>query len=1233
MKLKHVLASAVALLCSVATWAQALYNHTYTEGVTVAEGENYFLYNIASGMFLTDGMDYGTHASIDHAGRVVTLATSGGGYTINTTPFSANGSALKNGGLFLREDGEPFVDGTSAEWTFEQVSFNGYTNAYLIKTGEKYLYIDYADNLYLSKMGSFVRSGSNTGDAKSYWLLIPMSARQAVNDYTYLLRNTDMCHPWELPIWNNGNVNMCVGSKENVTAEAWHASFDFSQTISASIPNGKYTLHCQGFYYDTETPTVLYANSDQAGLMRWNQDCNAAQSGAKFLEGAYADNSVTTIVTDHTLKVGVTDPTNKNWQIFDNFYLEYFGSCVVNDAMALPDNGDMAADKWYYFNPGAGSFNLTATDLSKIVYTSDGTILTSAAVSTTFGANPVTLTNTTYYIKSSIENNFAYEADSYDLTEQTAAYNTAVINAGTAKTNAEAADKVNAEEKTALDEAITRYGSIDYSGPQNKALKDALETATATLTSATNTVKTSITAYANAKAYFDAVEPVLKTTNFYTSAAYATNYSTPKAAYEAGTLSDDDAAALSYGSRRDGKMPAILLSSWAGTTLYINTWSKESAGVAPARDFATPFFEYWGADRNNLAATTFTSTIGGLTPNALYAVTLNARVKQRDGNRKVADGITLKVGSGDAVDLTRGQHIAMTRRFIDSYTAYGYTNADGELVTTITVAENSNISWLAFRDVNYAHVEGATALDKVIAEVTALNGHVPTNVYSRANTVVTNYTDANYPTTDAGFATAISEIRAAAATAAAYKSEYESYLELKAYADALVAVDNNNPSANSTLATAISTAATNVNNVADVAALTSVNTTLKTAMVTYAGAANPVGDGKKFDLTFMLGKVKFDDCITWENPTVNGFDGWATEQSGGNFQVMENESVTSGDYHSFIEYWSADPQTNSKFNLYTTVSNLPEGTYTMSCYAFAGPDGYAGAAASSEVYFYANDTQGGKVSDSRLTQKEITFVNASEQDVKIGLKPVTGNTWRWMGIGYVKMYKTPAADDVVLDESRAYVEGETAADVLLTKTIYKGFNTLVLPFSMTSSEITTVLGDGKLYEFTGADAGSLNFNEVSTLAAHTPYLFKADADKIISRERISGRTITVSTNSLKVAGTDYNLQGTYTPYAKNGDGNPIVAERDYVLGADNNFHLTTTQNALKAFRAYIQANEASPVNPVKALSICIDGETTAIESLNGETMTDGAIYNMAGQRVNKAVKGLYIVNGKKMLVK
>ena len=47
------------------------------------------------------------------------------------------------------------------------------------------------------------------------------------------------------------------------------------------------------------------------------------------------------------------------------------------------------------------------------------------------------------------------------------------------------------------------------------------------------------------------------------------------------------------------------------------------------------------------------------------------------------------------------------------------------------------------------------------------------------------------------------------------------------------------------------------------------------------------------------------------------------------------------------------------------------------------------------------------------------------------------------------------------------------------------------------------------------------------------------------------------------------------------------------------------KNAIKAFRAYIQANEASNV---KALRI-----------------------NLDGQRVQKAQKGLYIINGKKVI--
>ncbi len=45
------------------------------------------------------------------------------------------------------------------------------------------------------------------------------------------------------------------------------------------------------------------------------------------------------------------------------------------------------------------------------------------------------------------------------------------------------------------------------------------------------------------------------------------------------------------------------------------------------------------------------------------------------------------------------------------------------------------------------------------------------------------------------------------------------------------------------------------------------------------------------------------------------------------------------------------------------------------------------------------------------------------------------------------------------------------------------------------------------------------------------------------------------------------------------------------------------------------------------------GETVGITTLKAEKASDNAIYNMQGQRVEKAAKGIYIQNGKKMLVK
>lgn len=72
------------------------------------------------------------------------------------------------------------------------------------------------------------------------------------------------------------------------------------------------------------------------------------------------------------------------------------------------------------------------------------------------------------------------------------------------------------------------------------------------------------------------------------------------------------------------------------------------------------------------------------------------------------------------------------------------------------------------------------------------------------------------------------------------------------------------------------------------------------------------------------------------------------------------------------------------------------------------------------------------------------------------------------------------------------------------------------------------------------------------------------------------------------------------------------------------------QPTVKANRAYLTVS----VPKAKVFYFTAEDaeEATGIENVNvNGNVNDGAVYNMAGQKVNKAVKGIYIINGKKVL--
>lgn len=119
---------------------------------------------------------------------------------------------------------------------------------------------------------------------------------------------------------------------------------------------------------------------------------------------------------------------------------------------------------------------------------------------------------------------------------------------------------------------------------------------------------------------------------------------------------------------------------------------------------------------------------------------------------------------------------------------------------------------------------------------------------------------------------------------------------------------------------------------------------------------------------------------------------------------------------------------------------------------------------------------------------------------------------------------------------------------------------------------------------------------------------------------------------------DMTLDNTIAAYAGTNnlvgiDVKTATPDNSYCLaisaGVAGFYKYTSTDGAnIPARRAYLTIAAGAPS------FIGFGDETTGINALNGEGFTvNGSVYNLAGQRVAQPQKGLYIVNGKKVVIK
>ena len=208
----------------------------------------------------------------------------------------------------------------------------------------------------------------------------------------------------------------------------------------------------------------------------------------------------------------------------------------------------------------------------------------------------------------------------------------------------------------------------------------------------------------------------------------------------------------------------------------------------------------------------------------------------------------------------------------------------------------------------------------------------------------------------------------------------------------------------------------------------------------------------------------------------------------------------------------------------------------------------------------------------------------------------------------------------------------------------KGWNTITLPFDVTSVTADDVAIDwfhdsgetGKqfwLKEFVSDEPGVVNFDFVSgtTMKANTPYIVAFPGDhwgaaydlsaKAIKFVGETNTTVHKSDAVSSVTGANYRFIGntltdaTNNIYTINDDGDKFVAG-----------------NGSAPFRAYFKPGIFDPT--LGSLGIGSGGETTGIETMSEVrgVMSD-VWYDLQGRRVENPTKGVYIKNGRKVVIK
>ena len=319
-------------------------------------------------------------------------------------------------------------------------------------------------------------------------------------------------------------------------------------------------------------------------------------------------------------------------------------------------------------------------------------------------------------------------------------------------------------------------------------------------------------------------------------------------------------------------------------------------------------------------------------------------------------------------------------------------------------------------------------------------------------------------------------------------------------------------------------------------------------------------------------EIYVDNIVLEDNPTVNGNSLWdAAEKS-----LTGNLKLTGGYFKT--TYFIVDPWTEKTIDDFAELNK--------------------------------------KLSDDGVTSIDIRKASTIGVDINQFFKNPNTIVYSNENYKHDNVVVDGKAASLVLTDAKAFNAPYEfkAESVKLTRSVREGINSFVLPFAVTADELgATQVAKYDSYDKDGDKKAYFNPVE-KEVAANTPFLTMDVAkDKVVGELTFGEKAIAVTPTNL---GADF--VGVYAPQSAEGK-----------YGIDNNgkLHKGGAGATIAAFHAYL--------NVTAPLGVAFNGSTpTAINGVAADKVADTAVYDLSGCRVyGKLQKGLYIVNGKKVVVK